>query len=61
MRSSVRTAEELRVARYAGYEKVSLVLGRAAEKIIRSKRAIIATRVRLAALDPDHERNPLIG
>jgi hypothetical protein len=61
MRSRVRTPEELKAVHDAGYEKVSLILARTVEKIIRSKRAIIATRVRLAALDPDHERNPLIG
>ena len=61
MRSRVRTPEELKAARAAGYEKVSLVLGRAVEKVIRSRRAIIATRVRLAALNGDHQGNPIIG
>jgi hypothetical protein len=61
MRSRVRTPEEIKAVYDAGYEKASLVLARAVERIIRSRRAIIATRVRLAALDPDHEKNPLIG
>ena len=47
MRSRARTAEELKTAFAANYERVSLVLGRAVENVIRSRRAIIATRLRL--------------
>ena len=61
MRARVRTATELRAAHDAGCEKISLLLGRAVENVIRSRRAILATRVRLAALSPHHQKNPLVG
>jgi hypothetical protein len=61
MRSRVRRAEGIKAARDAGYEKVSLILGRAVQNVIRSRRAILATRMRLAVLAPDHQKNPVIG
>ena len=61
MRSRIRTAKELKAAHDAGFEKVSLVLGRAVEKVIRSRRAIVATRACLAALGPHHQKNPVVG
>jgi hypothetical protein len=47
MRSRVRTAEEVKAAYAASYEKLSLTLGRAVQKIIHSRRSILATRIRL--------------
>jgi predicted acyltransferase (DUF342 family) len=48
-RGSVRSAREVEMLGLARHEKISLVLGRAVEKIIRSRRALVATRRRLAA------------
>jgi hypothetical protein len=57
MRSRVRTPEELKAVFAANYERVSLTLGRAVQNVIRSRRSIIATRVRLAILGRDHPKN----
>jgi hypothetical protein len=45
---SRRSALELDQAQQARREKIALVLGRAMHKLIRSHRAIVTTRIRLA-------------
>jgi hypothetical protein len=49
-RTLVRSAEQVLQARKAREEKVSLVIGRAVQSIIRSQRVVVAARIRLAAL-----------
>jgi hypothetical protein len=45
----VRSASEVNDARKARQEQISLVLGRAVHKLIRSKRVVVAARMKLAA------------
>ena len=49
-RTLVRTAQQLRTARLELAGTVSLVLGNAVQNVIRSKRAILASKGRLAAM-----------
>lgn len=58
---SVRSAEQLTVALVARQETLALLLGEAAHKLIRSQRALVATKVQLAALRRNCEKNPGIG
>ena len=45
-----RSAQQLKAAHLERVGNVSLVLGDAVQKVIRSKRAILASKVRLAAM-----------
>ena len=49
-RMPVRIAQRLSAAQLDRVASVSLVLGKAVQKVIRSKRAILATKVKLAAM-----------
>lgn len=49
-RTPIRSPQQLRAAQVELAGTVSLVLGDAVQKVIRSKRAILASKVRLAAM-----------
>ena len=49
LRTPIRGKAELRASKER-QETVALVLGQAVEKVIRSKRAVLASKVRLAAI-----------
>jgi hypothetical protein len=48
--ASVRSAEEVLEAQMARQERLSLVLSLAVQRIIRSKRTLVAARLKLARL-----------
>ena len=50
VRRPIRSMAERKALHADREETVALVLGRAVEQVIRSKRAIIATKVQLAAM-----------
>jgi hypothetical protein len=56
-RGALRSAEEVEQARRTRQEKVSLVLGRAVQKIIRSTRIVVAARLRIAASKRAREKS----
>jgi len=55
-RTPIRGMAELRASRER-VETVKLVLGKAVENVIRSKRAVLATRVRLTAMRRNRKGN----
>ena len=57
MRSrTVRSAQQLKAAQIELAGTVSLVLGSAVQKVIRSKRAILASKLRLVAMPKNRKR-----
>jgi len=61
MQERVRTAKQLKPVREVDFDTVSLVLGMSVHKVIRSKRAIVASKAQLAALRRNDPKNPIIG
>lgn len=57
LRTPRRLAQQLKAAQLERMGSVSLVLGDAVQKVIQSRRAILATKVRLAAMRRNHKGN----
>ena len=58
-RKPKRSTADLRAVRADHRDTVTLVLGGAVEKVIRSKRAIVASKARLAAMRANRKANSL--
>ena len=58
LRTPIRGMAEMRASKAEREETVALVLGKAVENVIRSKRAVLASKVRLAAMRRNRKGNP---